>query len=325
MIETFLLITGVLLLVTGAYVTIEGVIAIANSFRISKTIIGLSVISVGTSLPEIATNIKSGLIGADGIAIGTVIGSDIAQTTLLVGIIALLTKVYVTKEMLKRDGAMMMLSIILLFLVSFTSYNIAWYEGLFLLILYMGYLYSMMRDDKVISKVREVAENNEDILGAHKNNLFNFILIVIGIVLLVYASDIVVKNALILAQAWHVKESFIGVMIIGIGTALPELATAVMGVVRKQPSISIGTLIGSNITDPMLSLSLGAIAAGTAGLTIVPNLIFFDIPFWFCVSIIALFLFRQTIAQEKRRRVNGVILISFYFLFIILKLVFFLH
>ena len=147
----------------------------------------------------------------------------------------------------------------------------------------------------------------------------------VGIALLVYASEFVVKNALQLADIWKVSESFIGVMIIGVGTGLPELSTAITAIFRKAGDISIGTLIGSNITDPMFSLGLGAIAAGTTGLIFEKNLLFFDIPFWFIASVIALLLFRSNMKIGKEDKKEGLILIGLYALFVFLKIKFFLH
>ncbi len=323
MIPIFLLITGVILLAIGAYIVVEGVIKIAKAFNISKTVIGLSIISIGTSLPEIATSIKSGLVGASGIAIGTNLGSDITQITLIMGIAAILTKIYVTKHMLKRDGMMVLLSILLVFIVGITGYVIQWYEGLFLVCLYGFYLYSMAKDNRIALKVKNTFTGG--LIGSRHNNLYNLILVVVGIVLLIFASDVVVENAILLSSIWGVRDSFIGIMIIGVGSALPELSTAIAGIIRKQPAISVGTLIGSNITDPMLSLGLGAMAAGTAGLKVEENLLYLNIPFWFISSIVALALFHQTIAKKKRRRINGVILISMYAVFVFIKIAFFMH
>jgi cation:H+ antiporter len=166
--------------------------------------------------------------------------------------------------------------------------------------------------------------NNKD----EKQDKYYFddiILMILGIAILIFASHLVVDSALKLSELWGVAQSFIGVMIIGVGTALPELSTAIRAIFKKAGNISIGTLIGSNITDPMLSLPIGAIAAGSIGLNFDKNLLFFDIPFWFIVSMIALLLFRKDMKIGKEKKIEGLLLIGLYILFVFIKFRFFLH
>jgi len=152
----------------------------------------------------------------------------------------------------------------------------------------------------------------------------DFVIIAIGIAILIYASNLVVNNALKLSSLWDVSQSFIGVVIIGVGTGLPELSTAIRAIIKKAHGISVGTIIGSNITDPMLSLPLGAIFSGSVGLTFEKNLLFFDIPFWFFASVIALLLLKRNMKIGKEEKKEGFMLIGIYILFIFLKLRFFM-
>jgi len=146
----------------------------------------------------------------------------------------------------------------------------------------------------------------------------------LGIAILIFASDLVVGSALILAEVWGVTQSFVGVMIVGVGTGLPELSTAIRAIFKKAGGISLGTLIGSNITDPLFALPVGAMAAGV-GLTFDKNLLFFDIPFWFIASIIALCMFCKGMKMGKEKKKDGFILIGIYLLFVFLKLTFFMR
>ena len=217
---------------------------------------------------------------------------------------------------------MVLFSIIAVFLVGITGFKINFIEGAILLFIYLIYLYYISKDEKFVDKVIDDLISKD---GNAKGNFKNVILMILGIATLIFASDLVVGSALELAEAWGVAQSFIGVMIIGVGTGLPELSTSIRAIFRKAGDISIGVLIGSNITDPLFSLPVGAIAAGSIGLSFDKNLLFFDIPFWFIATMIALLLFRIKMRIGKEDRKEGLILIGLYILFVFLKLKFFLH
>lgn len=321
------LIVGIIGLYFGSGYVVESAKGIAKKLNISHTLVGLTIISIGTSLPEIMTNLFSGLkvrlgVEASGIAIGTNLGSDIAQITFILGFTALFGTMYATKKLLRRDGLMVLFAIVAVFIVGITGFKVTFFEGVVLLLIYLVYLYYVGKDEKFISKI--VNEFNGYDKTNKKGYLKDFLLMAIGIGVLIFASDMVVGGALELARSWGVAQSFIGVMIIGVGTGLPELSTAMRAILKKAHGISIGTLIGSNITNPLLALPIGVIASGT-GLIFDKNLLFFDIPFWFIVSIIALLLFRRNMKIGKEDKKEGFILIALYILFVFIKIKFFLH
>ncbi len=321
------LIIGIAGLYFGADYVVISAKGIAEKLKISHTLVGLTIISIGTSLPEIMTNLLSGLkiragIEASGIAIGTNLGSDIAQITFILGFTALFGTMYATKKLLRRDGLMVLFAIVAVFIVGVTGSRVGFVEGIILLIIYLVYLHYVGKDEKLISKV--VSEFNGYDKENKKGYSKDFLLMALGITILIFASDMVVGGALQLAESWGVAQSFVGVMIIGVGTGLPELSTALSAMFRKAHGISVGTLIGSNITNPLLALPVGVIASGV-GLTFEKNLLFFDIPFWFIVTVIALLLFKNDMRIGKEDRKEGFILIGLYALFVFLKFKFFLH
>lgn len=320
------LIVGIIGLYLGAGYVVESAKNIASKLKVSQTLIGLTIISIGTSIPEIMTNLFSGLkvrmgTEASGIAIGTNLGSDITQITFILGFTALFGTMYATKKLLRRDGLMVLFSIVAVFIVGITGFKVSFFEGALLLFIYLIYLYYVARDEEFVGKIMDGFDNK----GRKKGYSWDILLMAFGLVILIFASDLVVGSALKLAEFWGVAQSFIGVMIIGVGTGLPELSTSVRAIFKKAGDVSIGTLIGSNVTDPMLSLPIGAMAAGSIGLGFDKNLLFFDIPFWFIASIIALLLFRKNMRIGKEERKEGVVLIMLYVLFVFLKLKFFLH
>tara|TARA_Y100000310_G_scaffold132764_1_gene131732 strand:- start:1115 stop:2080 length:966 start_codon:yes stop_codon:yes gene_type:complete len=320
MIELILLILGLVGLFIGSGIIVDSSKRIAHKLKISQTLIGLTIVSIGTSIPEIMTNLFSGYkvsqgIQASGIAIGTNLGSDITQITLVLGLTALLGTMYATKDTLKRDGKMILFSIIAVFIVGYTDNKITIIEAIGLLILYILYLYRVAKNEKFL----KAAANHKKHSPIGKESL-KFIG---GLAVLLIASKYVVESALSLSTQWGVAQSFIGIMIVGVGTALPELSTAIRAITKKAGDLSIGTLLGSNITDPMLSLPLGAIAAGTVGLTFDRNLLFFDIPFWFIASIIALYLLKRNMKIGVDDKKEGFILVGLYLIFITVKIVYF--
>jgi len=317
--ELLFLIIGIAGLWLGSFLVVEAAKNIAKMLRISQTLVGLGIISIGTSLPEIATNVKSGLIGASGIAVGTNIGSCLTQITLILGMTAIIGTIKTKKQIIKRDGMMVLIAIVLMFLVGITGYKISRIEGFALIFIYLAYIFYISRKEGFFKKVG--MKIGDDFTKHKTEGLKDVIFMIAGVVILIYAADFVVENALHLASEWGVSQSFIGVMIIGVGTGLPELSTAITGIFRKAGAVSIGTLIGSNITDPMFSLGAGAIASGSVGLMFEKGLLFFDIPFWFIVTGIALLLLGKNMKLERK---EGFALVGLYAVFVFLKLRFFM-
>lgn len=306
-----LLFIGLIGLWIGSERVVTGGKAIADRLGVSPLLIGLTVVSIGTSLPEIMVATFSGARGSDDIAVGAMIGSCLAQITLILGITGLIHNIKVRKKALRVDGKMLLASILLFTLFLGTGMKLTPVEGALMIAIYGGYIWYTFTHDELRAEASE--------RGLHKKRGFPFGLrileIVVGIAVLVYSADLVLDNAVFIARANGLSEAFIGVMLIGTATGLPELSTAVVGVLKKAPGISIGTLIGSNITDPLLSLGLGAIAGG--GFITNPDLMMFDIPFWLIASTIALLLLHSN--RLTLNKYEGGALILVYVLFVMTK------
>ncbi len=312
MAQLLFLILGLIGVWFFAGIVVNAAQKIARSLNISEAFIGLTILSIGTSLPEISTHIIASIdilkgIEASGIAVGTNIGSNIIQITFILGFIALLTKVRSDKKILKRDYFVMLGSIILLFLLSLNA-RIGRLEGIFITVAYIVYLILIARKEKIVEKNPFKTDYLKDGL-----------LIIGGIVALLYSANVVVSNALKISDLWNLSGSFIGTMMIGVSTALPELTVALRAILKGSTGISLGTLIGSNITNPMFALGIGAIISGY---TISPVLTYFDLPFWFFVSLIALFFLWRKLKLEKK---EAIALIILYVVYVAIKLKFFMH
>jgi cation:H+ antiporter len=315
--EALLFTLGVIGLWFGAGLTIEGARKVARHFKISQLFIGLTVLSIGTSLPEIFTHVASSIkilsgIDASGVAVGTNIGSDIIQITLIMGILALFATVRSTKDMLKRDGMIMIGAIVLLWLFGLNGI-LSQLEGMILVILYITYLVILTRKEKNIKEL--ISPHHKAFERKKKNHVLKHVShVIIGIVMLSFASYWVVENTLFFAKIFGIEQTFLGLIVIGISTALPELTTAIRGIMKGVKTMSLGVLIGSNITNPMLAIGIGA---AISGYTISNTILWFDIPFKLVMSVLVIALFWK---KNKLTKWQAGFLIASYFAYVAYKI-----
>ena len=308
------LIVGLIGIWLGAGFVIVNAQKLAKALRIDETLIGLTILSIGTSLPEIFTHIITSIdrlkgIEASGISVGTNIGSNIIQITLIIGLVAMFATIRTTRKFLKKDYLIMLGSIFLLFLFSYGGF-ISRIEGVILTALYLVYLYFLSEKEEIIEKIEHPRKQKQ---------MFLYLLFVlIGLGALLFFANLVVNNALVLTEIWNVSHTFIGTVIIGVSTALPELTTALRAILKGSTGMSLGTLVGSNITNPLFALGIGAMISGYVADKVI---IFFDLPFWFFVSLLP-FVFLKSKGGINRRK--AIVLIACYLTYVTLKLRFFM-
>ena len=322
--ELFFLIAGIVGLYFGSGYLVEAAKNIARLLNVSDTLVGLTIISIGTSIPEIMTNFSSGLkvragIEASGIAIGTNVGSDITQITFILGVTALLGVLYANKSLFTRDGPMVIFALVLLYVFSRTGNVFTFLEGLTMVLLYVAYLGLLTRDATLVRETKREIEGIHDKKGSLRPYVTNGALCLVGFGVLFLSTELVVGSAIALAEVWGVAQSFIGVLVVGVGTGLPELSTSVRAALKKAHGISLGTIVGSNITNPMLALGVGAMASGT-GILVNPELLRFDIPYLFVVTLLALGLIWHRGKIGKGEMWKGGLLIGVYAVFVFLKI-----
>ncbi len=318
-ITIFILLLALGLLVVSADFFIEGAKGLARRGGIPEVVIGLTIVSIGTSLPEILVTSTAALDSSGNpevadFAIGGILGSILVQITLILGIVALSRGLEIRPSWLKRDGQVMMLSLLLLALFLLTDYGLSRLEGIFLSFSYFLYISWLLYNRKVIEKEESVEEVSE-LKGITWTGAAYFVMVIIGLSLAVFAAHYLVNYASKIAYRLNVPHSIIGTTVSGLGTSLPELTIALMAAKRSQ-GVAIGTLIGSNITDPLLSIGSAAMISplyiSDGG---VDMIIYLILPSAIICTLIALFMMRTS---YKFKRWEGITLISVYFVFLAL-------
>ena len=259
---SFILLLSLGLLITSADFFIEGAKGLARRAGIAEIVIGLTIVSIGTSLPEIlvtgsaAFDARNTPEAAD-FAIGSILGSILVQITLILGIVVMTRSVKVRPSWLNRDGVIMLLSVLLLLFFVWTNDSLERWEGAILSSLYVTYIvWLLMKREEI--RLEEVEDAGEyEIRGSNWSSAAYTIMIIVGLGFAVYSARILVEKACYLAIELNVPHSVVGTTVSGIGTSLPELTIALMAAKRSK-GVAIGTLIGSNITDPLLSIGIAS-------------------------------------------------------------------
>ena len=251
------------LLVVSADFFIEGAKGLARRGGIPEVVIGLTIVSIGTSLPEIlvtstsALNVTENQEVAD-FAIGGILGSVLVQITLILGFVALVKGLKIRPSWLNRDGLIMMLSLLLMTFFLISDEGITRLEGIILSSLYIVYISWLLYNRKEIMDEESSGEAESiELRSLSWSGAAYFVMVLIGLALAVFAAHHLVVNASDLAYEMNIPHSIIGTVVSGLGTSLPELTIAFMAAKRSQ-GVAIGTLIGSNITDPLLSIGIAA-------------------------------------------------------------------
>ena len=248
-----LIVGGLILLILGGNWLLKSAVALSLKLKISKVVIGMTVVSFATSAPELIVSINAALNGSSDLALGNVIGSNIANLGLVLGITLLLGSMTVQKGFFRTDWPVMMISSGLLFFFLANDKVIELYEGIFLFAFLIIFLIYLLRTQKNID-VDEILE--EEILLPNYKTAFFLILGGIG---LYGGSELLIRGATSLALEFGVTERVIGVTVVSIGTSVPELAASIIAIIKKEKAISLGNLIGSNIFNILAVIGITSI------------------------------------------------------------------
>ena len=236
------LVAGFVLLVKGADFFVDGAVGIASRFGIPQLVIGLTIAAMGTSMPEAAVSITSALKGSAGITVGNVVGSNIMNILVILGLTAVIAPIAVKKSTRNIEIPGMILIMVLFLVFGYTGGEIVRYEGIILwavFIGYLGYLFWIAKHNK--------DEEEEDEHAKKWSLPVQLIAIVGGIAAIVFGSDLAVDGATAIAKAFGMSDRVIGLTIVALGTSLPELVTSVTAARRGKADLAIGNIVGSNI------------------------------------------------------------------------------
>jgi cation:H+ antiporter len=255
-ISAVLTVVGLVMLCFGGNWLVSGGVAIARKFRISNLVIGMTIVAYGTSTPELAASVAAaGEHSA--IILGNIIGSNIANVGMVIGVAAILVPLAVSKSVLKKEIPIMLGVSVLLILISIDG-EISQYDGILLLAGLGVFAYYTFRD-----AIKQRAETKEEIKqGANNIYLKSAGLIGIGVVLLYVGAILTVDNAVVLAKEFGLSEKIIGLTVIAIGTSLPELITSIIAIRKGHADIGVGNIIGSNIYNILMIMGVGAALGG---------------------------------------------------------------
>lgn len=243
MLTYFLLVVGLAILVIGGDILVRGAVSVAEKFSISPLIIGLTIVSLGTSAPELFISVQAALAGSGGLAIGNVVGSNIANILLVLGLPALIAAQGVKEDGIIRN-IIVMLVITVVFMGMLATGSMGFLYGLILIALLSLFLWDQYQS---AIKSKEVPDYHDEVGPGPSTPLLAFVYLIIGIALLPVGAHLTVTSAQTIALNWGLSEEAIGLTVVAIGTSLPELAASMMAVIRGNSDLAIGNVVGSNI------------------------------------------------------------------------------
>lgn len=302
--DVFHLLLGFVLLFLGGKYLVYGGVGLASFFKIPTLVVGLTVVALGTSAPELLVSLKAALSGHPDIAMGNVVGSNISNIALVLGITALIFPIPVMRKLVRVDWPVMMFVGVLLYFFVQNGTLLQW-QGLVFLAILVVYNVISIKQGRTIG-VEEVPDGPESLKW-----YWALVIVAISAVALVFGADFLVNGASSIARNLGVSERVISVSIIAFGTSVPELSTSVIAALKKETDISIGNIIGSNI------FNIAAILGTTSSVTPVPvsqSTISTDMVWMLGISVLLLLVM---VGRNKQiSRIGGIVLLLAYCLYI---------
>lgn len=301
--DLIMLVVGFVLLIKGADFFVDGSSSIAKKFRIPSIIIGLTVVSLGTSLPELASSVTASLAGSNEIAISNVVGSNLFNLMVVVGFCALMANVSVDNNMLKRDIPISISAAILLLTLCAIGSTLGRIDSAILLVLFVSYIALL-----VIYAMKNRTDDDEEDEVKERNIILSLVFVIGGIVAIKFGGDFVVNSARDIAVTFGMSETLVGLTIVAVGTSLPELVTSIVAARKNEVDLALGNAIGSNIFNILCILGFTGVISPVK---IIPNNLI-DIGILIAFSAII-----WLVAWKKRKlnRIDGVWMILLYVAF----------
>ena len=322
--DILMIILGFVLLVVGADMLVKGASNIAKKFHIPEMLIGLTIVAIGTSAPELIITITSTQSSSTDLIIGNAIGSNLCNLLFILGLMAVIRPVKIDKEARNFHIPIAFLASTVILLMGLgilgnSTQYINQIEGFFLIILFIVYFsYPIIKEfEDIINsyKKEKLERQNSSNKNSKKRKInipFSLLLIVVGVFLLKYGGDFVVDSASNIALYFNISERVIGLTVVAIGTALPELVTSIFAVIRKDTDIAVGNLVGSCVLNLFLILGIGAMITP---LEFTPD--FIQNLILLCSMTLVLWLFNFMGKRDTITRPKGIVLLSIFILYMI--------
>jgi cation:H+ antiporter len=315
MMQGLFLLLGLVLLIGGGDILVRGAVRIAERLRLSPMLIGLTVVGMGTSMPELAASVQASLAGSPGIALGNIVGSNIANALLILGAAALIAPIAVQSKALWRDGGVATLAAMAL-LAAGASVGLSRAAGLAFLCAMAGYIYFAYRQERAgaphgAAYDRAIAmEEVDPALVPHDKPTASLAmalaLFAVGLALIVAGGVVLVDAAIQIAQQLGISDAVIGLTIVAVGTSFPELVTSVIAAYRRQGDIALGNVLGSNIYN---ILFIGGITGVVAPTAVPASIMGFDLWVLLATSVLVMVL---ALTGRRLRRIEGLTLVAAY-------------
>lgn len=300
-----LLIIGFVMLIKGADWFVDGAAGIADKLHIPQLIIGLTIVAMGTSAPEAAISISASVQGSADIAVGNILGSNILNILIILGITSVITPLAVQKSTVKYEIPFVIIISVIFGLIGLFDNSIGFIDGILLWVLfiaYIAYLFIMTKKGKI-----QADESDDEDNGKKPKKVWQLILFgIIGIALVVFGSNITVNAATEIATMFGMSERFIGLTIVALGTSLPELVTSITAALKKNADIAIGNIVGSNIFNILFVIGTSAM------ITPVAYQNQFLIDSILCVATAILLLLLVLNKDKKLKRLGGILMLICY-------------
>ncbi len=305
-----LLALGLVLLVAGGEFLVRGAVQLAQKFRISPLLIGLTLVGFGTSTPELVTSLQAAFAGSPGIAVGNVVGSNLANILLILGVAAVINPVTIARETFKRDGFVLAIATLMCVAAVLVGRLTPWIGALFVLSLASYILFAFWQERR--SNAAADAASGAPVFDAPKpasaRILVDLVFVVGGLLLTILGARLLVSSEI--ATQFHVSQTVIGLTIVAVGTSLPELVTSIMAALRKHGDIAFGNIVGSNIYNVFGILGVTAMVKP---IDVPPEIANFDV--WVMLAATVL-LFAVALSRWKITRLEGGAMLAGYIAYV---------
>jgi cation:H+ antiporter len=320
LLNAFFIIVGFYLLIKGSDWFVDSSSFIARHYNISEIIIGLTIVSIGTSLPELAANIYASIMGESSISLGNVVGSNIANICLVLGIGGLITgKIFINKSVLNRDGLLMIFTFILLLILSITNSTessnggagfLGRIDGILFIIVFFVYLFILIRS--VAGGKGEIEE--EDHHKMFKSMFTAISCLFLGLIFIFIGAKVLVDNVVWCAVKFNIPQSVIAATVVAFGTSVPELTVTVTGAMKGKHDIAVGNIIGSCIFNITLVLGISLVIRP---INVDSSMIWIIMPIMIISGILTLLMVWRS---KCLNRLKSFVLLALYLLFILYSL-----